>query len=87
MPYQNLIGFILPPVIDFVNTRVQNAKARYWVAMAISFTIGILVNFGKLNNPQELLGNAAIVFAAAQTTYYTYWAKSGIREVVLKRIK
>lgn len=81
MEIQNLIGLFLPPVIDFVNTRIMDARLRFVVSMLICLAVAVVVNVGDLVpfNPQELLGDIALVFAAAQTTYQLYWKRSDTR--------
>jgi hypothetical protein len=79
---QDLIGFILPPVIDLVNQKISNAKAKFWIAMAICMIIGTIVNLDKLNDLNGLLGSIAIIFAESQAVYKTYWGTSGARETL-----
>ena len=75
----DLVGFFLPPVIDIINSKVENSKLRYWVSMLLCFVVGVLVNLDKIKDPQSLLANAALVFTSAQVTYHTYWEKSDVR--------
>ena len=42
--------------------------------------VAVVLNLDKLNNPDELLGKASLIFAQAQIVYKTYWEKSEIRE-------
>jgi hypothetical protein len=87
MNLQNLIGFILPPFIDLINTKITNDKLKFWVSMLFCVVVGIVINLDKLNNLQELLGSLAIVFATAQVTYKTYWEKSVVRTKVTAALK
>lgn len=80
MEYKDLIGLILPPFIDVINSRVADKKVRYWIAMLLCFAVGVLVNLDKLQDPKLLLANASLVFTSAQITYHTYWEKSVVRE-------
>lgn len=84
MDIQNLLGFLLPPVIDLINSRVADARARYWVAMVVCFAVGVVLNLDKIKDPQGLLASASLVFASAQITYHTYWEKSGARKAMFK---
>lgn len=78
---QNLVGFILPPVIDLINFRVSNTQARFWIAFALCLAISVVLNFNKLTagDIPSLLGSAGIVFSEAQIVYKTYWADSSLR--------
>jgi hypothetical protein len=76
-----LAGAFMPFVIDLINKNIANSNLRYLVSMAICLIIGALFNLGQLN-PGDILTSGAIVFAAAQTVYKTYWAKSDARAKV-----
>ncbi len=83
MQFQDLVGFLLPPAIDFINSRVANSKIRFVIAMLICLAVGVVVNLDKIKDPAQLLGSAAIVFATAQITYHAYWKQSEIRAKLL----
>ena len=76
-----IIGAVLPPVIDLLNNKIPNGKVRYLVSVAVCLVIGAVVNLKQLT-AGDILASAAIVFAAAQTTYKTYWEKSDARKVL-----
>lgn len=84
MTIQNLIGLVLPPVIDLINSKVASDKVRYLVSMLVCLLVGVLTNLDKLSNMEALLANVAIVFATAQTTYNLYWKKSKVRKTLKK---
>lgn len=79
MQLQNLVGFILPPMIDLINSHVSDARLRYTISLIVCILVGILVNLDKLNSPSEIMGGIAVVFTSAQITYQTYWKRSEIR--------
>ncbi len=76
-----LAGAFMPIVIDLVNSKIGNSTVRYFVSMAICLVIGALFNLGQLN-AGDILTSGAIIFAAAQTVYKTYWSKSDARAKV-----
>lgn len=76
-----IAGAVLPPVIDIINRKVANSTLRYVVSMVICLALGAVFNLGQLN-PGDILTSGAIIFAAAQTVYKTYWANSGARTKV-----
>jgi len=75
----NLIGFILPPLIDLINARINNNQVRFWIALGICVILGTLINY-RAGFGEDLLGNIAIIFAESQIIYKTYWEKSTARE-------
>jgi hypothetical protein len=74
-----LVGIILPPFIDLVNRYVKNGNWRYVASLVVSLVVGGLLSLNELSL-QNVLESGAIVFAAAQTVYKTYYASSGVRE-------
>lgn len=84
MTINNLIGVILPPMIDLVNSKVADQKMRYIVSVLICVLVGVLTNLDKLSNIDQLMANIALIFATAQTTYNLYWKKSKSRKKFIK---
>lgn len=80
---QNLVGLVLPFLIDIINSRIEEAKVRFAVSLLVCVVVGVLLNLDKLNRPEDLLGSIAIIFSTAQATYKLYWEKSAPREKVL----
>lgn len=76
-----LAGAFMPFVIDLLNRNVTNSNARYFISMGICLLLGALFNLNQLN-AGDILTSGAIIFAAAQTVYKTYWAKSDTRAKV-----
>ncbi|MFA5014015.1 MAG: hypothetical protein WC549_00545 [Actinomycetota bacterium] len=85
---QNLIGLILPPIIDLVNSRIANDRIKFLVSVVICTLIAAAVNYQQLNvnSVGAFLQSASIVFTESQLVYALYWKKSSVREAVLKRI-
>lgn len=77
---QDFAGFILPPFIDLVNRNIANSTVRFWISILACVAVAVLLNLDKLNNLDELLGKASLIFAQAQIVYKTYWEKSRMRE-------
>lgn len=86
---ENLVGLVLPPVIDLVNTRVPNQKVRFWVALAICAVVGTVLNYEHLaaGNVDMLAGSISLIFAEAQVVYHQFWQNSGARASLQKTIK
>jgi len=83
---KELIGFLLPPVIDLINNRIASSKVKYLISLLISIGLGALVNYDNLYGTSEILGSSAVIFAEAQTFYKLYWENSKPRSAILKRL-
>ena len=81
---KELVGLVLPPVIDLINKHLANSVLKFWVSLTVCVVVAVAVNLDKLNNPEDLLGKIALVFAEAQIIYKTYYEKSGIRAKIIK---
>lgn len=80
---QACAGFVIPVLIDVINKKISNSNVRYFVSMGVCLLLGVIFNINKLSW-NDVLTSGAIVFAAAQTSYKTYWKTSDIREVILR---
>jgi hypothetical protein len=78
-----IIGAVLPPFIDLVNRYIKNSRVKYGVSLLASILIGVILNYQELGI-ENVLGSGAIVFAAAQTVYKTYWKDAKLREKIIK---
>jgi hypothetical protein len=80
---QDLIGFILPIVIDYINKfpAFSDSRVRYVVSMVVCLLVGALFHLNELKagSVTETLSSAGIIFAEAQTVYKLYWKESGAR--------
>lgn len=79
---QNLIGLILPPLVDVINSKVANSNIRFLISIAICLVVACLSNIDKIKagDWNSLLANAGIIFTEAQVVYKLYWDKSKVRE-------
>jgi hypothetical protein len=85
---QNLIGFVLPPVIDLINTRIGSSMIRFWISLVVCLVVAVAVNFSllKVSDIVTLLGNIGIIFSEAQIVYKTYWGNSSLRDSYQSKI-
>lgn len=83
-----LIGLVLPPVIDLINSKVTDSKVRYLVSMGICIVVGVLLNIGDLTagSLDTVIASVMLVFVSAQSTYNLYWEKSGLRKDMKAKI-
>ena len=86
---ENLVGFILPPVIDVINAKVKDERLKYVVSLLFCVVVALALKFQevKVGDVGAFLATAGLIFAEAQTIYRLYWKKSEIRTSMLKTIK
>lgn len=80
-----LVGLILPPVIDFINARIKNSQVRWLVSVVVCGLVGFVLNFDKVDLA-DWAKSTSVVFLSAQTAYKLYWEKSQTRETMVKKI-
>jgi hypothetical protein len=85
---ENLIGFILPPVIDIINVKISNVTLKFWVSFIVCLAVAVIFNLDKLTlaDLPTLLGNVGIIFSEAQIVYKTYWANSSLRTSLQQKL-
>lgn len=82
---ENIIGFILPVVIDYVNRYIPNDRVRYVVSVLICMGIAAAFTFRELTagSVDDFFKSALLIFAQAQTVYRLYWKTASIRSKVV----
>ena len=85
----DLIGLVLPPVIDLINHKVSNSSVKLLITVTISLVIGALLNLDKLNvkDAGDVLQAGLVVFGSAQVTYQLYWKKSLDRQQMVNKLQ
>jgi len=81
-----LLGVILPPLIDVINSKVKDSKVRYGVSLLVCVLVGVVLNRQSVSMV-NVLGSASLIFASAQTVYNAYWQESGLRKQFKKAVK
>lgn len=79
-----VIGAVLPPIIDILNSMIENKKLRYVLSLLVCLGIGIVFNLNNLD-ATNVLASASIVFASAQTVYQTYWRTAEVRTFIVPK--
>lgn len=74
-----ILGQLMPPIVEVVNSKIANKLWRYGVAMLISIILGFVTVFltGEFNNG-EVLGSIGAAFLSSQTAYYVWFKNSRI---------
>lgn len=83
---RDLVGIILPPIIDFINVHIANSTLRFWISLIICVAVATLLNIDKLTGSTDLpglLSKIAITFTEAQIVYKTYYEKSSLRAKII----
>ena len=73
-----VIGAVLPFFIDLINKYVKSGNWKYVISLVISLVVGAVLSYQDLSLA-NVLASGAIVFAAAQTVYKTYYGDSQLR--------
>lgn len=83
-----LIGILVPAVIDLINRNVKNSDARFWISVVVCAVVGLGVNYLEtafaFSNPRagfdSISSSILAIFGLAQISYKAVWEKSGLRE-------
>lgn len=87
----NLIGLILPPIIDLINKEFISNKTRFWIAFSICAVLGVILTYVQtgfigFQTNVELVEAIAInitsVFGMSQISYKAAYEDSKIQEAV-----
>lgn len=85
----NLIGFLLPAMIDLINRRIKDTDIRFWVSVLICVLVGSVLGTLESNGFEglsltevaELLAvKSMAMFGMAQLSYKKVWENSILRD-------
>lgn len=87
-PILNLVGIVLPPVIDLINSRVADTKLRFLISLVICVVISVAINFNQLQygTMSGFWQSLAIIGSEAQLVYNMFWKNSDTRASMIKKI-
>lgn len=83
-----LLGLLLPPLIDLLNRKITDSDIRFWISVSVCFVFGSVVALlttalfdnMKVNEIVEAISMETIVmFGLAQLSYKGLWEKSAVR--------
>lgn len=87
-----LLGFLLPPILDIINRRVKDSDTRWGITVALCALVGIGLNVLQHNGVYDttnwmavassLATSVVAVFGSAQITYKKLWENSDVREAL-----
>ena len=79
-----ILGTVLPPIIDIINTKVTNDRAKFWIAIGMSTVVGVAFNLSELdyNDPSKFLASVLTVIVTAQAVYKKLYEDSKMQDKV-----
>lgn len=88
----NLIGFLLPPLIDLINGKIVSQSARFWVSVGVCSIFGIFVAFVETNGFKGLIlvadyievvaKSILVMFGIAQLVYHGGYGDTKLHDEV-----
>lgn len=84
----DLIGLILPPIIELLNKDVKEENHRFIVAVIVCFTAAFFVKYNSLvsGDINALITSFSIIFAESQVIFNLYFKKSFLRATMIERL-
>lgn len=80
----NLIGFILPPFVEYLNKDVPNENARFVISLVACLLAALAVNWQKIAagtmTQEQLVLLIGIIFTESQTIFKLYFQESWLRQ-------
>jgi hypothetical protein len=78
----NLVGLLLPPLVDFLNKDIPDEKDRYFVTLIICAVVAALINWNKLffGDPTSFYTSLTLIFIESQTVFKLYFKDSYLRQ-------
>jgi hypothetical protein len=85
-----LVGIILPPIIDLINQFVTNKQMRFLVAFAFCALVGAGLNWiatqfvfmSVQSGFQSIATSILVVFGASQLTYNLGYSNSKVQQTI-----
>jgi len=76
-----LAGFILPPVVDYLNREVANANERFIVTILLCLCVAIITKWNLLmyGSPDAVLASMSMIFIESQLVFKLYFKNSWLR--------
>lgn len=84
----NLVGFLLPALIDLINRKIDDSDVRFWVSVLVCVLVGSLIatldtngfeSLGLREILESIAVHAMAMFGEAQLVYKKAWEDSDVR--------
>ena len=84
----NLVGFLIPPVVEVLNKDVHGANERFLVTVFTCLLAATILHWGELlyGSPEQLLTSAGIIFTESQVVFKLYFQNSWVRWKIQTKI-
>lgn len=82
----NLVGFLLPPLIDLINRKVADSDARFWISVLVCVLFGVgleLATSGlKFTTIDPFVESILAMFGLAQLSYKALYEGSKMQTAI-----
>lgn len=82
----NLVGFLLPPLIDLINRRVKDSDARFWISVLVCSLFGIglelVVSGFMFMGVDPYIESILAMFGLAQLSYKGLYENSRMQTTI-----
>jgi hypothetical protein len=77
----NLIGFVMPVIVELVNNRVSNTNWKFIITLVMCLIVAVLLNWSNIvaGSVEDLLGTLTLIFTESQVVFKLYFEKSKVR--------
>ena len=88
MNFLALVGFLLPPLIDLVNNKIENGRYRFWLSVLVCVIVGIFVEWVMVGilTFDGVSEQIMLTFGMAQLSYGALWKNSNA-DIELKKLQ
>ena len=82
----NLIGFLLPPLIDLINRKVSDSDARFWISVLVCSLFGIALEVATMGlvftSVDPYVESILAMFGLAQLSYKALYEGSNLQTTI-----
>ncbi|MDE1866747.1 MAG: hypothetical protein KGI08_03425 [Thaumarchaeota archaeon] len=80
---QYLVGFILPPLVEYLNKDIPNDNVRFLVSCVVCFIAAVAIDWNQIGggniDQQHLIFLSMLLFTESQTIFKLYFQSSWLR--------
>jgi hypothetical protein len=78
---QQLVGFILPPVVDYLSKDVHKEEERTIVSFMVCALVAFILNWDKITmgNAGEIATSLGLIYMQSQFVFKLYFKRSRLR--------
>lgn len=84
-----LVGIVLPPVVDFINKDVPNEQEKFIVTVLVCLVAALFLKWNNITygTPEAIFLTASIIFLESQAVFKLYFKNSYIREKIKEKVE